>query len=226
MKHYLLTRSIYDPAETSDEVNAHRLRMFETVTVPSLAAQTLKFATWILALHPQDPHRQRRIDAACSSGLAVQTVDLASHGDGPATARSAYRAVWGLPEGLKLTTRCDDDDALTFDHIERLHRTAAGHENLTAFVFPHGFRVWGGRYDRYHHPSNMFASLLDERCVYELPHMKIRGLVPTVDVDDRPAWCFVRHDHTISVSGRGRKHAHRIDRQFRDLFPLVDWSRT
>lgn len=224
MRHFVLTRSVYDPAQCDPAMVERRLALFRAVTVPSIAAQSIE-ATWVLAVHRDDPFLAERVAAAESTGAPVMTVEMPSATGRVATAIAPYDSHWDLPDGMKLTTRLDDDDGLTADHFARLDMAVRGSPGRRAFVFPYGVRLSDARWAPYHHPRNMFCSLYtpdgDRSNVMRFRHRRIRDQVPTVDVDAEPAWCFVRHDDTISDGGRD--HVSRpVGPALRRLFPF-DW---
>lgn len=201
--HYILTRSIYDPAICDPDMVARRLEIFASVTVPSLQAQTSQRATWVIAVHPDDPHLIERRALADSSGLYAVFVPMPSGETPRLSARLPYSHDWGLPDDLKLTTRLDDDDALLPTFCERLYeRVPATTEMPQAFMFPEGYRIRGDRWAPYRHPRNMFVSVLtpagDKRNVCNWWHMDLPDEMPTIDVDQSAAWVFFRHPDTIS----------------------------
>lgn len=201
--HYVLTRSIYDPAICDLDMVARRLEIFRTVTVPSMAAQTVMPTWWVLGVHPNDPYLSARIALAEEVDIDIMIVPMPSGETPRLSARLPYSHDWSLPDTLKLTTRMDDDDALLPTFCERLYeRVPATTEVPQAFMFPQGYRICGDRWEPYRHPRNMFVSVLtpdgDERNVYNWWHTKLPDEMPTVDVDDEPAWVFFRHPDTIS----------------------------
>lgn len=228
MIHAVLTRSVYDPAQWDEASTRRRLRRFRAYAVASMAAQTVKPDVWVLAVHPDDRCRDERLDIAASAGVPLHVFDFAPTGDRAAIARAGYSHHWQLPATAKLTTRLDDDDVLAATFVARLRAALDPARGLCAYVFPHGFRVLGQRVEPYHHPRNMFASVFtpsgDQRNVYNWRHMKIRDELPVVDVDDRPAWVWVRHDDALT--GGRRRPTDRIDDRFRAMFPRVDWEAT
>lgn len=229
-EHYLLTRAAYHPRRWTRDANLRRLRLFRAVTVPSLAAQTFRDWTWVLAVSPEDECLEERLPAAAEAGVGIRVVSVESAEVRSAAAVAAYQAAWAdafEPDdaGGRLTTRLDDDDAFARDAFERFQSAAVGLVEATSLQLPQGFRVWGGRYTRVRHESNAMASLWtppgDERTVYSYLHRQIAQRVPVVFVDSRPGWLWVRHPDTLS----GWKRATRpVTGDLRRLFDFVDWS--
>ena len=232
MNHYLLTRAVYSPAAWPPEANRRRLDLFRGVTVASLAAQTTKDWTWLLAVHPEDPLLLDRLVYAREAGVPVRTLPVPTvPTHRPQAALLAYQAAWTTAMDLaapRLMTRLDDDDAFTPDAFARLHSAVAhqpGRVRRLAWMFPVGVRVCGSRYAVVHHHSNAMHTLQvpagDEWTVYTYRHRVVAEHVPVKEVDQRPAWLWLRHPDTLS----GWKRAHRgLNATVQRLFPAVDWD--
>lgn len=226
VRHVVLTRSAYGPGWDLD-ANRRRLAITVGITVRSLAAQTNKDWTWIVAVTPKDPLLRERYAAFESVGVPVRFVDFESGNLTPGdVAFDAYRAAWpiGPRDETVLMTRLDDDDAFTPDAFARLRKKAASTRGRAALMFPHGFRVLGSGYTPVTHLSNAMHSLLtppgDMLDVYAYGHRHVAETVRVVHVDQRPAWLWVRHPDSIS----GWKHVEKpLTPQVRRLFP-IDWS--
>jgi len=123
-----------------------------------------------------------------------------------------------------LQTRLDDDDALAPDYFRRVRRAAEGLTERTALMLPNGLRVWDGREQLVRHDTNAMHSLFtppgDGTTIYSYGHRQVRRHFPTVDVDQRVGWLWVRHPNTLS----GWKKAERpISMGTRLMFP-IDWE--
>jgi hypothetical protein len=242
MKHYVLTRSAYDPKAWSIEANRRRLVVTRAVTVPSMAAQQADF-TWLILIDPEDPMRDQRIEAFRSSGKPVIPIVWRYQGepeharwDRRTRARSrlvermaamAYRAPWrDYMEGGRriLQTRLDDDDALAPDAMVRYQRAAASVNRRQILMLSEGVRVYRGRYNDVTHDRNAMHTLVtldgDPLCVYDYGHAVCHRTVPVRIVDRETGWLWVRHQDTIS--GWKRDHPYVISDALRGRFP-IDW---
>lgn len=229
MRHYVLTRAVYDPEAWPLEANRRRLDLLRAVTAASLSAQTEKRWSWIVAVHPDDPLLAERKAVCRAAGYKARFVAYRGEGDRVATAARAYRSVpWrrhmAAPDRPTLTTRLDDDDALAPRTLGRVRKAARHLERRTALIAPEGFRVFDGRYVAVRHERNAWASLLapagDGALVYDFNHKRIAEHVPVVFLADDPAWLWVRHDDTLS---RHRIADAPIDDRLRAHFPNLDW---
>lgn len=241
MRQYVLTRSAFDPDIWPSAANRQRLAVTRAVTAPLVAAQTARDFAWVVLLHPRDPYLEQRL--ALYGDAAPRFVPLvwdpAQRPRGPGGRRrmaaADYRAPWREALGERdeplLMARIDDDDGFTPDALERVRRAALRLRKRTVLMEPMGFWTYRGVYIASRHDHNAMHTLYtpahDEAVVYDYSHTRCRTFAPTVVVDMRPAWLWVRHGQTIS--GRalprhfraGRPTA--IDATLRATFP-IDWD--
>lgn len=228
MRHVVMTRSAYGPA-WDEEANRRRLEVTKGVTVASMAAQTSKDWTWLVALHRDDPLKSARKAAFESADVPVRFVTIASRmTDRAQAAVDAYKAPWarilGKRDDVLAMTRLDDDDALAPWFVDRIQRAVGKPIRRTVLVMPVGYRVWGGRYTLVTHRTNAMQTLVtlpgDDLHVYGYKHREARRVAKVRPVDLRPGWVWSRHDDTIS----GWKTAEKdIPARIRALFP-IDWD--
>lgn len=179
----IATRSRYPHGPTPQ-----RMELFRHVTVPSLLSQTDRDFTWLITVSNPD-------HADWIRGIAGElNLDL----------RTALDFTTALPETRMV--RLDDDDALATDFVERL-RAAGPHTPGRWYVFPNGYRVHNGRCEPYHNPTNQFIALdlppsAFPAHVYGINHSHVRQQADVIEVDQRPAWLFVRHSESKSPGGR------------------------
>ena len=240
MKHYVLTRSAYDPKAWSIEANRRRLAVTRAVTVPSMAAQQADF-TWLVVIDPEDPMRDQRIEAFRASGHPVVPIEWRaqdlptyawrrSRALGQVAQRIAF-AAYGAPwrDYMKdakviLQTRLDDDDALASDALGRYQVAARSVHRRQILMLPEGVRVYRGRYAEVTHERNAMHTLVtldgDALCIYDYGHANLQKPAPVQFVDRATGWLWVRHQDTIS----GHKAAHPlvINDALRGRFP-IDW---
>lgn len=242
-RHYVLTRSAYGPDWTL-EANRRRLAITRAVTVRLMATQTWRDWTWIVLLDERDELLAQRLQVFLEAGVEVKPLlwvpgrlaaapwdrrpDSIRSNRLEQVAATAYRAPWRsairrLRHPL-LTTRLDDDDGLAPTTLDRVQRAARRVHRRTALVHPWGYRTWAGRCSLVRHDTNAMHSLMapptDEMLVYDYGHRRVRTVAPVVEVDQHPAWLWVRHQDTIS----GWKVADDpITPDVRALFP-IDWT--
>ena len=239
VRHYVLTRAVYDPAHWTGSAAGARLEVFEASTVASVAAQTIPADVWIIAQHADDPLATIRQDivtgALKGTGTTLTTLTTSDHaGTRAQAADDAYRLPWTATiitlegadngGGRRLTTRLDDDDAFTPDAFGRLQHAARTVHDRRALIFPIGYRLHAGRITRVRHESNAMSTLHtppgDTANVYDYAHRRIAQSVPVTLLDDNPAWLWVRHDNTLSGWKAARDL---VGPKLRALFP-VDWD--
>lgn len=231
MRHVVMTRSAYGPA-WDEEANRRRLEVTRGVTVASMAAQTSKDWTWLVALHRDDPLKSERKAVFESAGVPVRFVTITSKAtDRQVAASDAYRAPWariiGKRDDILAMTRLDDDDALAPWAIGRIQRAVQKSPiRRTILVLPVGYRVWGGRSTLVTHQSNAMQTLVtlpgDDLHVYGYLHREARKVGKVRAIDLRPAWVWSRHPDTISGWRTAEKDiTPRVQAQFPIDWPLL-----
>ena len=227
MKHYVLTRSAYGPA-WDIESNARRLAVTRAVTVPSMAAQTDRDWTWLVAIDRNDPLKADRKAAFRSSGVTVRFLEVTTSGNRDDIAFELYRADWNKLIGARSEavsmTRIDDDDALAPWMMARVRKFGTP-ERRTAIVYAMGVRVWKGCFTVVQHKSNAMHTLItppgDEMHVYGYKHREVHKHAH-VHLDKKDiAWVWARHPDTIS--GWHTADPHAVSASLRAMFP-IDWS--
>jgi len=235
LRHYLLTRAVYDPAVWPIEANRRRLELLRGVTAASLRAQTERRWRWVVLLHPDDPLLEER-QLACQLADVEVIFRYFKPPLGTSAARLAalaYKsgewreAIADRPQPL-LTTRIDDDDA--FDRralkwIRRAGRDLAPSRGRTALILPRGYRVFDGRFSLVTHERNAWVTLHvpagDSAIVYDFNHKRIARYAEIKLLRPTPAWLWVRHDDTLS---RHKVAAKPVSDALQSRFPGVDWS--
>ena len=171
MNHFILIRSAY----RDEGLSRQRLALSQRTIIPCLKRQTQKTGVICLRVDRNDPLLQPRIAAFENTGFNVQTN-------------------WNLPDGPRLTTRVDDDDAIANWFLED---TLAETENMdpadpTVLSWPNGYVWCGRRLRQWSLPENMFISLLSETgCVMDFKHRRTPYRISRIA--QRRAWVWVRH---------------------------------
>lgn len=228
MRHLVLTRSAYGSA-WDIESNARRLTVTRAVTVASMAAQTDKDWSWLVAIDCNDPLKAERKAAFASAGVPVKFLEVTTLGDRSTAAFDLYAADWARLIGSRskavAMTRLDDDDALAPWAIERLRHVAPDQKVRTALIFPMGIRVWMGCYTLVRHESNAMQTLVtqpgDDMHVYGYGHRSVGKHARIRRAGTDIAWVWSRHPDTISDWHSADPHP--VDANIRARF-AIDWS--
>lgn len=197
------TRSAY-----SGGMSPQRRRLFHYVTAAALRGQTDPDFTWLIHVDPnEDTAWRNQVTADLNVTYTTQTF-----GDWLASV-SLLNAHAELPPTRMV--RLDDDDAVTIDFVERL-RAAGPYRPGTWYTFPQGYRVHAGKCAPYTNRPNQFIAYDVPplvvppsggavRHVYSINHRDLERddfPDPIIEVDQRPAWLFLRHDESKSPGGR------------------------
>lgn len=237
MRHYILTRSAYGPG-TRLRDNQRRLELLRGVTAASLRAQATRDLTWLVLIDPADPLLAERRAAIESAGLPTiiepaGKMERAGIHDRPYGPWSEH-ITW---DGMTLTTRLDDDDALAPHALARVQRAAAAvPSESVVWTLPSGYRIVGRRAFHIRWPLAQFGTLQApsgrRATIFDVSHQLAGDLAPLRPATNDPAWLWVRHRLTRSrlnvgrqtmLNGRTEARPVLVTPGLRALFP-VDWK--
>ncbi|MSU91967.1 hypothetical protein GE300_20640 [Rhodobacteraceae bacterium 2CG4] len=211
-----------DPAAAAaylfdDERLARRFHLFETLTVPTLAAQTDPDFTLVVLTSDALPGRHRdRLQAAVDR---IPGARLCAQPPLPQwrAVRNAFNPARSRRPALTAQFRLDDDDALATDFVAELRRHAPQLEPLrrltgapgVALDFTRGLRlVWGAagvetvaQNRRIHTSQGMALVTRDrgEKNIMGYPHHKIWQHIPMVSLNE--PLMFLQSSHRDQDSG-------------------------
>jgi len=237
VRHYVLTRSAYSPTMRLRD-NQRRLELLRGITAASLRAQNTRALTWLVLVDPADPLLAERRAVIESAGLPciietagkMERVGIHDRPYGP----WAEHITW---DGVTLTTRLDDDDALAPYALSRVQRAAAAvPSESVVWTLPNGYRIVGRRAYQIRWPLAQFGTLQApsgrRATIFDVSHQLAGDLAPLRAATNDPAWLWVRHRHTRSrpdvgrqtkLNGRAEDRPVMITDQIRSVFP-VDWK--
>lgn len=189
-----------------------RFDLFERYCLPSVAAQTVRGFHWVIYFDIETPAPFRERIERCREEFPFIPF-YTPHFEAEGWPRSlkeifgTYRTPW------LVTSRLDNDDALSVDHVERLHAHFLEQGIETGSVnFRNGFLLQGGRVYMLEHLSNAFAHHVepwDETAITcrGVNHLKLAEFGPVRQIDGAPAWLQVVHGGNVSNKVRGRRVA-------------------
>lgn len=217
--HFIITRfnvNIYPlafPKRLEDTWLALRFELFQRYCFPTVRAQQLQNFTWLVLFDEQTPARYRKVIQA-----------YARYGNFTPHYCGAYETIMPsvigrmqeLAHGAEwfLTTRLDNDDALSIRFTRGLHKVVAGLDEAslkpsdTLFLnFPNGLQYCSGTFYAFRDETNAFVSLLerreDPRTVFWVDHPSIHEVSRVVQVEAQPLWLQVVHDLNVYNYVRG-----------------------
>ena len=193
IQHFILTRSDYKGRQ--DVVNGRR-EITEQITVPSIQAQTRQDFRWL----------RTGVDVELNLPVA-QPDTFEEHSTADVWWSSCVLPLLNPETTHVLTTRMDDDDALTADFVERLRAKVFETDEPTCYVFPNGIVTDRSKWGPHWHTCNMFCSLLTPvgkpLTCYAYRHRAMPTRFETRWPDEDIAWAWVRHPAALT-SGSGR----------------------
>jgi hypothetical protein len=213
-RHVLMTRfNLATPGKESDIRNrpgwlAERFDLFERYCLPSVAAQGSRAFDWIIYFDEGTPAPFRERIAACQEIVPFHAYFTGLF-PGSGWPRSV-REVLGVEDGLLLSTRLDNDDALAADFVARLHAAVvAGGLVPGSWNFRNGFVVGSTRAYALAHPANPFFSYLEPvgpkmRTAPSILHLDIADHGAVFQIEGAGAWAQMVHGSNVSNKLRGR----------------------
>jgi hypothetical protein len=176
---------IIQAAYTDERLSASRLEIARHTSIASLAYQTAKPAIHI-AVNPDDPHLQARLEAFRATGCEVKPLYRSEW--------KLYKENWELPEGRKIVSRMDDDDVICRDYCKEL-QTAAPESGEWNLSFPVGYVWWHSTAYKLEHMGIQFVTLVTDQMAdpHQEGHWKYHQEWQTKIVSSEPSWIWVRH---------------------------------
>ncbi|MFS0712935.1 glycosyltransferase [Microbacterium sp. 2P01SA-2] len=223
-KFNILTSPKYGPPERrlTDEWLERRLAEFETFSLPSLRSQTEQGFSWLVFCDAQSPAWFKRRMSERSGVFEPVWVESITN----ATMGTVLRDRGYTTDLPLITTRVDNDDALSRDFVEAVQSLYAGQDRLY-INFPWGLRVCDGGLFRGYWRSNPFMSLIEQpghpegfRGVYSIQHQNVHKTETVRNVVRPATWMRSIHSANTVKTQVGWPLAH--DRS--DRF-AIDWDR-
>jgi hypothetical protein len=202
--HFVLTRfnvrSRYYSGDPGDEWLRHRLALFVRYTVPSFSAQTVRNFRWLVLIDSESPQWFRDELAILGRGL-FETVDIF----GAFNASAAAQVVAArLTAPFVLTTRVDNDDAVSRDFIEEIQKAWSPLDQKRFINLVNGAQLSSGRVYRRPYTQNPFVTLSEPVTKAELAtvfvrrHYEVDQHAPVINLgSDHPLWLQVVHGGNV-----------------------------
>ncbi|WP_340588363.1 glycosyltransferase [Erythrobacter alti] len=213
LEHFVLTRfNIATPGREMAIRNspgwlARRFDLFERYCLPSMAAQNAEGFTWLIYFDEATPDEfRRRIKAAqivtpfVPHFVRVREMSQVA-GDIAALLQPGTRRV--------VTTRLDNDDAISQDYLAQVRIAADDAGDGTVINFRHGVALRAGRVYGAADDSNPFASLVEKvddlRTIWSVPHHLLSKTFSVKQVNTKPLWLQVVHGDNVTNRIKGKR---------------------
>jgi len=179
--HIMIVQAAYSDARLSEL----RLNIARHTSIPSLAFQMVR-PTVHIAVNPNDPHLQARLEAYRSTGCVVVPLFR--------TEWKLYKEDWQLPDGRKIVSRMDDDDVICSSYCREI-RNAVPESGEWNMMFPVGYVWWRNTAYLLDKPGIQFVTLVTDKQTdpHQEGHWKYHEAWPTKVVSRLPSWIWVRH---------------------------------
>jgi hypothetical protein len=207
-RHFVVTRfnvanwHLGRPWRTSPDWLQKRFDLFESFCWPSVCAQTNKNFTWLVFFDEKTPTEFRwRIDEYsrdtvnfCPLFVREFSVDVLR--------AVILGEIAGSSIDYVLTTRLDNDDAVSRGFIERVQRIYR-ESDVDVINLCNGYTWCRGHVYRNRNPNNPFATRVERvdriETVYASTHERLSAMGIVLRVGGEPAWCRVIHEGNLST---------------------------
>ena len=205
-RHYILTRfntGLYRRAAeltvSPQEWMKHRLRLFTTLTLPSIMGQSCQDFAWHILMDRQTPERD------------IRTLENVGYPNMKLIYPMPGKPSWlqGIPAGGYdlITSRIDNDDAFHRDTVQTIQETwRAEHSRRSKpwlIVFPFGLildlptrQAWLMEYWSNNCPT-LIEDAQDLHTICRWDHSRIPAEVRRCYVQDKPYWLQVVHSQNL-----------------------------
>jgi Putative rhamnosyl transferase len=211
-QHFLLTRfNIASPGRESAIRNApgwleRRFALFEAYCLPSIAAQTTRDFAWLIYFDPATPEAFHERIAIAQQSFPFEARFVESF-SAEMVAQDVAERLNGS-EGTVLTTRLDNDDAVSRDFLERVRTAAEAQPFGTVLNFPHGIALREGRLFTAYDTSNPFTTLIENatsevQTIWSAQHRDLGTRWKLVQVASPPVWLQVVHGENVANRIKG-----------------------
>lgn len=213
MQHFVITRfNIASPGREVAIRNApgwlgRRFDLFEAYCLPSMAAQQPGDFRWLIYFDENTPdafrdriERARKIAAFDPIFVGPFAMSMAA---------MDVRARLETTEGRLITTRLDNDDAVSRDFLQRVRDEADALPDGTIINFREGVALNNGRLFAAADPSNPFASLVeraaDAETIWAVSHTELGTRFPIQQIVTTPCWLQVVHGENVTNRIKSRR---------------------
>lgn len=175
------------------------MRLFSTITAPSILGQSCQEFTWLVLMDPETPDQYIR----AMEGLGCRNMRIIYWESGqPRWTRHFAPGRYDL-----ITTRFDNDDAFHRDAVKTIHDAWRARHGDQAkpwlIVFPFGMildladrRMWVMEY-WFNNCPTMVEDSEEPGTAYRWQHSEIPPEVPRHCVKDKPYWVQVIHSQNL-----------------------------
>src|SRR5579872_71860 len=209
-RHFILTRfnvRIENREPPGPEWLEHRMDVFERFCFPSVRAQTNMNFEWVVFCHPEMPSAIRERLRACSAWKTFRPIFFRSSFSQDMARATISDRLSGYSHAI--TTRLDNDDAISTGFVETIQSRFSGQE-FEFLNFKNGYIWKGGKLYSGQHGSNAFITLVEQSrdcsTVYCGNHVELNRLGPITQIEEPAGWLQVVHARNLLNQAWGKPH--------------------
>jgi hypothetical protein len=214
LAHFLITRFNVRSSGALSGVSSRphwldrRIGLFERYCLPSVQSQSRTDFNWLLYFDAETPQPYRAIFESYGKLKNVIPVYLGRNEFRGERIRADILGHIDDSTTHILTTRLDNDDAISRDFVEILREHVHTTEKR-AYNFRIGLVLHEGKTYATRDPSNAFISLCepleDFGTVWRTQHTDLRHIAPVRQIDGPATWLQVVHDMNVKNRVKGRR---------------------
>ena len=215
-----------NPIGISEEYLDKRFKIFDKYTFPSVNAQTDKNFTWILLLNDKTPQKFKNILEHYKSTAKINIV-LAYTDENKGFPARVIRNYINVKTKYILTCRCDNDDMIAKNYIEKMKENFRPiHNTYIDFIRGYCFNEKDNIINTYKYRSCHFLGYVenlekrDFETVLNHNHAMVKnyGFIRRIDNKNYPLWCEICHEDNQINSFQGEKASDRDKQYFKENF--------
>jgi hypothetical protein len=212
LQHFVLTRFNIASAGRESAIRntpgwlERRFHLFETYCLSSMAAQDPGSFTWLIYFDEQTPEEFRARISAAQRIVPFEAIFVKMlHRD-----LIANHVLERLAPGSDrvITTRLDNDDAISRDYLAYVRQIAESVDNDTVINFRWGIALKDGRLYTARDDSNPFVSLVEAseapKTIWTATHTQLPTLYKFKQVLTEPRWLQVVHGENVANRIKGK----------------------
>jgi glycosyltransferase involved in cell wall biosynthesis len=217
MKHIILTRFNVVMPGWNSQVNLEpswlneRIKLFEEICLPSVAAQTNQNFEWLVFFDSKTPDAyiskiNKLLEKFRFQPIYIDVFDI------KAIRNNVFK--YSTEDSMLLTSRLDSDDVLAIDYVKVLQSISDGITDKRIINFDNGAILFskGNSHSLYQYEdmSNPFTSLLEPfedgfSTILALKHTELHTFAEVVHIKGKPMWLQLVHGGNVSNRVRGKR---------------------
>jgi hypothetical protein len=212
--YFIITRfnvNIYNidfPKRLENTWLTHRFELFQKFCFPSVASQLDQDFSWLVLFDEKTPHIYKRLINTYTQYKNFIPLFCESYEETMPNVSKKMKEIAPNVD-LFISTRLDNDDALSVRYIQTLRKIVCSYKkNESLYInFFNGLQYKDGIFYDFKDKTNAFVSLVEKnpspKTVFWVDHPAIYSVASVMQIDAPPLWLQVLHDFNVYNYIRG-----------------------